>query len=79
MSKWSEPGRWRIVKDDCGHTYIIPGDKEGEFHQWLKTFEESDPEKDVDNASSYAGEDFSNYEIGSHMSCYVFTGTVERG
>ena len=45
--------RHRFVKDDDGHTYLIPADKKLQFECWVdSTYESSIP---------HEGEDFSEY------------------
>ena len=70
MQIWAN-GTYRFVKDDDGHAYIIPADKQEEFRIWVEYMES-------DGDEEYTGEDFGDYRLGSHPSCYVITGSIER-
>lgn len=54
--------RWRICKDDDGHSYIIPAEKLREFDKWLETVEDGD-----------VSDIFDQYRCRMHPSCYTFT------
>lgn len=58
------PQRWRFVKDDDGHCYLIPADKWDDFEKWM----EAGPYWE-----DYHGEYFGDYSIGSSPSNYTFT------
>lgn len=62
MTKKAE--RFRFVKDDDGHTYLIPADKQADFEKWL----EAGPYWE-----DYKGEDFQDYETGCSACRYTFT------
>jgi hypothetical protein len=42
----TKPKRYCITSDDSGHEYFIEVGMEGEFENWLKTFEDPDFEYD---------------------------------
>jgi hypothetical protein len=58
--------RFRFLKDDDGHTYLIQVGKEEEFARWL----DAGPYWE-----NYEGEEFES--IGCHPSCYTFTNPLE--
>lgn len=62
--------KWRFVRDNDGHDYIIPADKESDFRVWVE-YAESDDD------GSYEGVDFSEYRIRRHISCFVIDGSIE--
>lgn len=66
--KAKAPQRWRFVKDDDGHTYLIPADKRKAFDLWV----EASPYWD-----GYEGEDFQGDETGTSSSNYTFTDPKE--
>lgn len=56
--------RWRFVRDDDGHDYMIPADEQDEFQRWL----DAGPYWE-----GYEGEDFNARRIGGSPSLYSFT------
>jgi hypothetical protein len=77
---WSEPGKWRLMRDDSGHDYIIPAEKAKEFQKWVEA-NDSFNDADEDKAERYVaegGEEFDMYRCGSHPSCYVLVGVIEQ-
>lgn len=58
------PTRVRILKDDDGHTYLVPVNRVAEFKAWLAAA--------PDYWEGYTGEDLSDWALGSHLSCYTF-------
>ena len=55
--------RFRFEKDDSGHYYIIPADKNREFEKWLETNQDEE---------EWAGTPFDDYRCDRHPSCYTF-------
>lgn len=56
-----------IIKDNDGHTYLIPVGDEERFHRWVAYMEGESDEK------------WDGYEydpLGSHLSCYQIVGEV---
>lgn len=59
-----EPQRFRFVRDDDGHTYLIPALLEEDFHKWVIA---------TTDGGGYSGTDFEQYSIGCNPSIYTFT------
>ena len=60
--------RYRFVKDDDGHTYLIDERDRDNFNRWL----EAGPYWE-----DYDGKDFSESTIGTHVSNFTFTDPKE--
>jgi hypothetical protein len=58
------PERFRMVRDDDGHTYVIPADKEDDFHAWV--------EASGGDMEDYEGIDFEKYSLGGCPSVVTF-------
>lgn len=58
--------RFCFVKDDDGHTYMIPADRRREFDKWLETIEDYD-------AVPWSGYDFEDCRLRHAPQCYSFT------
>jgi hypothetical protein len=61
----AKPMRFRFVKDNDGHTYLIEADQIGQFETWL----EAGPYWDW---NGYEGEDFNIYRVDG-TGQYTFT------
>ena len=69
--------RQRFVKDDDGHTYLIPAEKRGAFDAWLehetKLWGETHTDEEFEAVKTeYAGEDFNDYRIDGGATSYSF-------
>jgi hypothetical protein len=56
--------RWRLVKDDDGHSYVIPAEFQEGFEKWVEA---------MSNDSEWVGVDFEKYSLGGDPSCVTFT------
>jgi len=57
--------RFRLVKDDDGHSYVIPAGLLKEFHAWV--------EAAADEYEGYTGPSFEDFALSYHPSAYTFT------
>lgn len=57
--------RYRFMKDNDGHDYLVPADKWQEFFAWVEAVEK--------DSRLYDGEDFDKYRIGCNPGFYTFT------
>lgn len=69
--------RQRFVKDDDGHTYLIPADKRDAFDAWLehetRLWSESHTDEEFEALkASYTGENFNDYRIDGGATSYTF-------
>jgi len=60
--------RFRFMRDDDGHDYIIPADEEAQFRRWLAC---------GPYWEGYEGYDYNDCAIGCSPSCYTFTDPQE--
>jgi len=56
--------RFRFIKDDDGHTYLIEADQVKKFEKWVAA---------GPYWENYRGPDFSDAAIGCNPNCYTFT------
>lgn len=61
--------RFRFVKDDDGHDYLIPAELEKEFELWLIAVEDWD--------DTWNGPDFDQYRTSMSPNNYTFTDPKE--
>lgn len=70
-----EPQRFRFVKDDDGHDYLIPAELENQFNEWVA---ESDPWREPqDEEDVYDGPSFDEYRTDMSPNNYTFTDPKE--
>jgi hypothetical protein len=74
--------RFRFTKDDDGHTYLIPADKEEAFDAWLehqqKLWGESHTDEEFKKLDAeYQGEDFNDYRVDGSVTHYTFENPQE--
>ena len=62
-STFFELKRFRLLRDDDGHDYLIEVGKEKAFEKWIAA---------GPYWENYKGEDFNEARIGSHFSTYSF-------
>jgi hypothetical protein len=56
--------RYKVLKDDDGHYYVVPAEKEDLFDKWV----EAGPYWE-----GYEGEDFEKYALGGSLSLLTFS------
>jgi hypothetical protein len=56
--------RYKLLKDDDGHAYIIPVEKEEEFEKWVRATTDNE---------DYEGPSFEHLVIGGSPSLVTFT------
>lgn len=56
-----------FLKDNDGHSYLIPVDEEARFYAWVKYMESETDEE-------WEGHEYDH--LGSHLSCYQIVGEV---
>lgn len=61
--------RYRFVRDEDGHNYLIRADKLEQFHKWV----EATCNEEYD---TYDGEDFSGNMVGGSVTQYTFENPV---
>lgn len=62
--------RWRFVRDDDGHSYLIPAEAAQQFYAWVDHMYES--------SIPYEGIDFNDCRINGCTSLYSFTDPKEN-
>jgi len=74
--------RYRFVKDEDGHDYMIPAGKRDEFDRWVehqsRLWEPGLSDEEFrSREAEYTGEDFGDHRISMHPSNYTFTDPQE--